>query len=148
MERALYAARTRSRAFNSVVRPRMVIAALVRCGECDGMTSLLNAPNAALIALMAPCEKRARTPTAGLFSRAARLPCRSGDGAFQLACYGAGMSDNIMAAAQARAAAPSGSTASAHGTTFAVILSLSFCHLVNDVIQSAVPELLPHLYNL
>src|SRR5258708_29279333 len=98
MERALYAARTRSRAFNSVVRPRMVIAALVRCGECDGMTSLLNAPNAALIALMAPCEKRARTPTAGLVSRAAKLPRRSGDAAFQPSRDRAGMSHYIMSA--------------------------------------------------
>src|SRR3982074_506478 len=55
------------------------------------------------------------------------------------------MTDNTMAAAQARAAAPSLSTASANSTTFAVILSLSFCHLLNDMMQSLVPALYPIL---
>src|SRR6266852_9873136 len=55
------------------------------------------------------------------------------------------MSDNTMTAAQAPAAAPSASTASANGTTFAVILSLSFCHLLNDMMQSLVPALYPIL---
>ena len=31
------------------------------------------------------------------------------------------------------------------GTTFAVILSLSFCHLLNDMIQSLVPAIYPIL---
>lgn len=35
--------------------------------------------------------------------------------------------------------------ASADGTTFAVILSLSFCHLLNDMMQSLVPALYPIL---
>jgi MFS transporter, FSR family, fosmidomycin resistance protein len=55
------------------------------------------------------------------------------------------MSDNTMAAAQAPAATASASTASANGTTFAVILSLSFCHLLNDMMQSLVPALYPIL---
>jgi len=55
------------------------------------------------------------------------------------------MSDNTMTAAQAPAAAPSVSTASANSTTFAVILSLSFCHLLNDMMQSLVPALYPTL---
>jgi MFS transporter, FSR family, fosmidomycin resistance protein len=50
-----------------------------------------------------------------------------------------------MTAAQAPAAAASASTASANGTTFAVILSLSFCHLLNDMMQSLVPALYPIL---
>ncbi len=37
------------------------------------------------------------------------------------------------------------STASANTTTFAVILSLSFCHLLNDMMQSLVPALYPIL---
>lgn len=37
------------------------------------------------------------------------------------------------------------STASANSTTFAVILSLSFCHLLNDMMQSLVPALYPIL---
>ena len=50
-----------------------------------------------------------------------------------------------MTAAQAPAAAPSVSPASANSTTFAVILSLSFCHLLNDMMQSLVPALYPTL---
>ncbi|MFO1159738.1 MAG: MFS transporter [Reyranellaceae bacterium] len=37
------------------------------------------------------------------------------------------------------------STAAANNTTFAVILSLSFCHLMNDMMQSLVPALYPIL---
>lgn len=63
------------------------------------------------------------------------------------------MTDNTMAAGSAPAAAPisgsSGQTsetaASANTTTFAVILSLSFCHLLNDMMQSLVPALYPIL---
>src|SRR3954471_21382228 len=45
------------------------------------------------------------------------------------------------------AAAPSSSTSTANtsSTTFAVILSLSFCHLLNDMMQSLVPALYPIL---
>ena len=53
-----------------------------------------------------------------------------------------------MSAGTAPAAAPAvspASTASASTTTFAVILSLSFCHLLNDVMQSLVPALYPIL---
>ena len=61
------------------------------------------------------------------------------------------MTDNTMAAGSAPAAAPissgqaSESAASANTTTFAVILSLSFCHLLNDMMQSLVPALYPIL---
>jgi FSR family fosmidomycin resistance protein-like MFS transporter len=62
--------------------------------------------------------------------------------------YYGGMSDNTMAAGAAPAttasSAPS-STASTNSTTFAVILSLSFCHLLNDMMQSLVPALYPIL---
>ena len=37
------------------------------------------------------------------------------------------------------------SSASANSTTFAIILSLSFCHLLNDMMQSLVPALYPIL---
>jgi FSR family fosmidomycin resistance protein-like MFS transporter len=55
-----------------------------------------------------------------------------------------------MGAASAPAAAPTisstaAATASANSTTFAVILSLSFCHLLNDMMQSLVPALYPIL---
>ena len=58
------------------------------------------------------------------------------------------MTDNTMAAGGAPAAAPTATpatSASANGTTFAVILSLSFCHLLNDMMQSLVPALYPIL---
>jgi FSR family fosmidomycin resistance protein-like MFS transporter len=53
-----------------------------------------------------------------------------------------------MSAGTAPAATPAvspASTASASTTTFAVILSLSFCHLLNDMMQSLVPALYPIL---
>ena len=60
--------------------------------------------------------------------------------------YIAAMSDNTMAATTAPAvASPSSSQASANNTTFAIILSLSFCHLLNDMMQSLVPALYPIL---
>jgi MFS transporter, FSR family, fosmidomycin resistance protein len=58
------------------------------------------------------------------------------------------MSDSTLSAGTARPAAPAVSpvsTASANSTTFAVILSLSFCHLLNDMMQSLVPALYPIL---
>jgi FSR family fosmidomycin resistance protein-like MFS transporter len=58
------------------------------------------------------------------------------------------MTDNTMAAQaapMAASASASPSSASAHGTTFAIILSLSFCHLLNDMMQSLVPALYPIL---
>ena len=58
------------------------------------------------------------------------------------------MSDSTLSAGTAPAAAPAvstASTASANSTTFAVILSLSFCHLLNDMMQSLVPALYPIL---
>src|SRR3981081_2509750 len=85
----------------------------------------------------------------------AKLACRGGAGAVELACYSVNMSDSTLAARTAPAAAPpastnsasttSASTASANSTTFAVILSLSFCHLLNDMMQSLVPALYPIL---
>jgi FSR family fosmidomycin resistance protein-like MFS transporter len=57
-----------------------------------------------------------------------------------------------MAAQSAPLAAPitasastSSLTDSANSTTFAIILSLSFCHLLNDMMQSLVPALYPIL---
>lgn len=60
------------------------------------------------------------------------------------------MTDNTMAAQAApmaaSASAPSASaSASVNSTTFAIILSLSFCHLLNDMMQSLVPALYPIL---
>ncbi|MDP3161712.1 MAG: MFS transporter, partial [Reyranella sp.] len=58
------------------------------------------------------------------------------------------MSDNTMATGVAPVAAPTATpavSASANNTTFAVILSLSFCHLLNDMMQSLVPALYPIL---
>ncbi|MFI5000182.1 MAG: MFS transporter [Reyranellales bacterium] len=59
------------------------------------------------------------------------------------------MSDNTMAAGSAPATVPPSPSpslsASANSTTFAVILSLSFCHLLNDMMQSLVPALYPIL---
>src|ERR1700760_4917901 len=60
------------------------------------------------------------------------------------------MTDNTMAASAApmaaSASAPAASlTDQANRTTFAIILSLSFCHLLNDMMQSLVPALYPIL---
>ncbi len=61
--------------------------------------------------------------------------------------YYGNMSDNTMAAGAAPAApaVAAAASASANSTTFAVILSLSFCHLLNDMMQSLVPALYPIL---
>jgi FSR family fosmidomycin resistance protein-like MFS transporter len=64
---------------------------------------------------------------------------------------GPAMTDNTMAApaapmaASASASSASSLTESANNTTFAIILSLSFCHLLNDMMQSLVPALYPIL---
>ena len=55
------------------------------------------------------------------------------------------MTDNTMAATTAPAARATSHAAAANNTTFAVILSLSFCHLLNDMMQSLVPALYPIL---
>ena len=57
------------------------------------------------------------------------------------------MTDDTASAASAPAkAAPLQSAVpDATGTTFAVILSLSFCHMLNDMMQSLVPALYPIL---
>jgi FSR family fosmidomycin resistance protein-like MFS transporter len=57
------------------------------------------------------------------------------------------MTDSTMAAGAAPLSNPSAKPASASvdGTTFAIILSLSFCHLLNDMMQSLVPALYPIL---
>ena len=47
--------------------------------------------------------------------------------------------------AEATTASTAAPAASADGTTFAIILSLSFCHLLNDMMQSMVPALYPIL---
>jgi FSR family fosmidomycin resistance protein-like MFS transporter len=64
-----------------------------------------------------------------------------------VAPYYVSMTDNTMAAGAATAANPPSlaDQASAHSTTFAVILSLSFCHLLNDMMQSLVPAIYPIL---
>src|SRR5262245_60853332 len=50
-----------------------------------------------------------------------------------------------LEAAPAAAAVSSRATSATVGTTFSVILSLSFCHLLNDMMQSLVPALYPIL---
>jgi MFS transporter, FSR family, fosmidomycin resistance protein len=56
------------------------------------------------------------------------------------------MTDNTMAAPTAApVSAPTAVPSSTDNTTFAVILSLSFCHLLNDMMQSLVPALYPIL---
>ena len=60
------------------------------------------------------------------------------------------MTDNTMAAGAAPVTAivtpaSASASASANSTTFAIILSLSFCHLLNDMMQSLVPALYPIL---
>src|SRR5882762_4039645 len=52
---------------------------------------------------------------------------------------------SVASGATHRATASSPAGAAAIGTTFAVILSLSFCHLLNDLMQSLVPALYPIL---
>ncbi len=50
-----------------------------------------------------------------------------------------------VAAASVPASAPASATASVNSTTFAIILSLSFCHFLNDGMQSLVPAIYPIL---
>src|SRR5262245_50735853 len=50
-----------------------------------------------------------------------------------------------LEATHAAAAVSSRAATQALGTTFSVILSLSFCHLLNDMMQSLVPALYPIL---
>lgn len=51
----------------------------------------------------------------------------------------------MVAGAAPAPSQPAAVSAAATGTTFAVILSLSFCHLLNDMMQSLVPALYPIL---
>src|SRR5215467_14446423 len=61
-------------------------------------------------------------------------------------CYAVVMGDGSVASgATHRTSVSSSAGAAAIGTTFAVILSLSFCHLLNDLMQSLVPALYPIL---
>jgi FSR family fosmidomycin resistance protein-like MFS transporter len=57
------------------------------------------------------------------------------------------MSDRSLdvGATPGAAAVPSRAATHAIGTTFSIILSLSFCHLLNDMMQSLVPALYPIL---
>ena len=55
------------------------------------------------------------------------------------------MSDRSLASPAAAHSAAVPSPAAAQITTFSVILSLSFCHLLNDLMQSLVPALYPIL---
>src|SRR6266850_7555301 len=52
---------------------------------------------------------------------------------------------SVASGATHRATVSSPAGAAAIGTTFAVIVSLSFCHLLNDLMQSLVPALYPIL---
>src|SRR4030095_4992265 len=52
---------------------------------------------------------------------------------------------SIASGATQRATVSSPAGVAAIGTTFAVILSLSFCHLLNDLMQSLVRALYPIL---
>ena len=79
-------------------------------------------------------------------TRALRPVARAGrDG-----CYPMAMSDRSLdlGATHAAAAVSSRAATQAIGTTFSVILSLSFCHLLNDMMQSLVPALYPILKTL
>jgi MFS transporter, FSR family, fosmidomycin resistance protein len=62
-------------------------------------------------------------------------------------CYPMAMSDRSFASGATHAAAAVSSRAAtrAISTTFSVILSLSFCHVLNDMMQSLVPALYPIL---
>ena len=63
-------------------------------------------------------------------------------------CYPMAMSDTSLASGAAHAATAASSRAATQAlstTTFSVILSLSFCHLLNDMMQSLVPALYPIL---
>jgi MFS transporter, FSR family, fosmidomycin resistance protein len=51
---------------------------------------------------------------------------------------------SLVSGATAAAVPPRAATLAAH-TTFSIILSLSFCHLLNDMMQSLVPALYPIL---
>ena len=50
-----------------------------------------------------------------------------------------------MDARQAELKAPAAVAAAEHGTVFAVILAISFCHLLNDMMQSLLPAIYPNL---
>src|SRR3972149_8618634 len=62
-------------------------------------------------------------------------------------CYPMAMSDRSLDSGATHAAAAVSSRVATHaaGTTFSVILTLSFCHLLNDMMQSLVPALYPIL---
>lgn len=56
------------------------------------------------------------------------------------------MSDNTISANTVEPSiAVSATSANASGATFAIILSLSFCHMLNDMMQSLVPAIYPIL---
>src|SRR6202049_2336403 len=46
---------------------------------------------------------------------------------------------------QEQASEPKTDSASADGTVFSVILAISFCHLLNDMMQSLLPAIYPDL---
>src|SRR3970040_130016 len=62
-------------------------------------------------------------------------------------CYPMAMSDRSLdsGAIYAAAAVSAPGATQAASTTFSVILTLSFCHLLNDMMQSLVPALYPIL---
>jgi MFS transporter, FSR family, fosmidomycin resistance protein len=75
----------------------------------------------------------------------AGLICREPVVGGRATLYYKAMSDNTMAAQAAPVPPRTTLAASADNTTFAIILSLSFCHLLNDMMQSLVPALYPVL---
>src|SRR5262249_8947778 len=64
-----------------------------------------------------------------------------------LACYPVTVSDGSLASGTTRAVASVSPRAVTPpvATTFAIILSLSFCHVLNDMMQSLMPALYPIL---
>ncbi len=72
---------------------------------------------------------------------------RSPSGHHQQGCTDT-VSDNTITAGSVPASAtavPAGPASGADTTTFAIILSLSFCHMLNDMMQSMVPAIYPIL---
>ena len=90
-------------------------------------------------------------PLARIHSGHERTPCQPGQRVLAPplldSCYPVAVSDRSLASGATHAATAVSSRASTHAisTTFSVILSLSFCHLLNDMMQSLVPALYPIL---
>jgi len=55
------------------------------------------------------------------------------------------VSNRVLAAGPASIAPAASTTTAADASAFAVVVSLSFCHLLNDMMQSMIPALYPIL---